>query len=535
MGKLSPDKILKQVEEEGFESVWKESTRLLPEAKRRLRLVPSKRGISHPLFDLLQKMRQSFLSLGFMEVSNLVVTEEKEVYKQYGSEAPIILDRCYYLATMPRPDIGLSKAKRQKIASLGVELTRRKIAALQEVLRAYKKGEIASEDFVERISESLGIPDGTATQILSEVFPEFTALKPQPSTLTLRSHMTSTWFPTLQALQHKLELPLKLFSVDIRFRREQREDSTHLRVHHAASCVVIDESVDVRDGERITRALLEPLGFEQFRFAQKKITSRYYAPRTEYEGYVFHPDMDDWIEIANYGVYNPIALARYGLEYPVLNVGVGVERVALVLYGETDVRSLVYPQFSAEWELTDIEIAKMVGVELEPKSEMGKKLREKIKATALEHADAMAPCEFLAYEGEVLEKPVKVYVYETDRGVKLLGPAAQNLIYVYDGNILGVPQKGMERVAIVKKARKRGISTRLSYLDAVASLAAAKVEEAVESDEEAVDIRVRIAKRPSDVNVRISDVARRYVTGKKKKIDVAGPVFIGVRAEIAES
>jgi len=93
----------------------------------------------------------------------------------------------------------------------------------------------------------------------------------------------------------------------------------------------------------------------------------------------------------------------------------------------------------------------------------------------------------------------------------------------------------MERVAIVKKAREGGISTRLSYLDAVASLAAARVEGAVESRKEEVDVRVRIAKLPSDVNIRISDVARRYITGKKRKIDIAGPVFIGVRAEIAKA
>ena len=533
MGKLSPDKILKRVEKEGFESVWKESAQLLPKATKGLKLI-RKRGISHPLFDLLQKMRQSFLSLGFMEVSNPTVVDEREVYKQYGSEAPIILDRCYYLATLPRPDIGLSTAKRQKMESHGVELTKQKTTALQSVLRDYKKGEIASDDLVERISEALEIPDSTATQVLSEVFPEFASLEPQPSTLTLRSHMTSAWFLTLQALQHRLELPMKLFSVGIRFRREQREDATHLRVHRAASCVVMDEAVDVGDGEEITKALLESLGFEQFRFVQKRVTSRYYAPGTEYEGYIFHPDMDEWIEVVNYGLYNPIALARYDLEYPVLNVGVGVERVALVLYGETDVRSLVYPQFFAEWELTDVEIAKMVGVELEPKSEMGRKIREKIKSTALEHAEAVAPCEFLAYEGEVLDKAVKVYVYETDKGARLLGPAARNLIYVYDGNVLGVPEKGMEQVPIVSEARERGISTRLSYLDAVASLAAARVGETVESGKEDMDVRVRIAKLPSDVNIKVSDVARRYITGKKKKIDVAGPVFIGVRAEIAK-
>ncbi len=75
----------------------------------------------------------------------------------------------------------------------------------------------------------------------------------------------------------------------------------------------------------------------------------------------------------------------------------------------------------------------------------------------------------------------------------------------------------------------------LSYLDAVASLAAARVEEAAESGEEEVDVRVKIAKLPSNVNVRISEVARRYIADKKRKIDVAGLVFIGVRAEIAEA
>jgi len=44
---------------------------------------------------------------------------------------------------------------------------------------------------------------------------------------------------------------------------------------------------------------------------------------------------------------------------------------------------------------------------------------------------------------------------------------------------------------------------------------------------------VRMAKRPSDINVKVSDVARRYVTSKKRKIEIGGPVFIGVRAEIA--
>lgn len=536
MGKLRPDEILKRVRKEGFERVWRESASLLPKPKRRLELVSKERGTSHPLFDLLQRMRQSFLDLGFAEVSNPVIVEDTEVYKQYGSEAPVILDRCYYLATLPRPGIGLGKAKCQKIESLGVQLTKNKCAALQGVLRDYKKGEIDSDDLVEKIAESLNIPDSTATLILSEVFPEFAALKPEPSTLTLRSHMTSAWFLTLQALQHKLELPIKLFSVDIRFRREQREDPTHLRVHYAASCVVMDEAVDVRDGEEITRAMLKPLGFERFRFVQKKVTSKYYTPGTEYEGFIFHPDMKEWIEIVNYGLYNPVALARYDLEHPVLNGGIGVERVASVMHVENDVRRLVYPQFYVERELSDTEIAEMVEVEVKPQSKLGINIGKEIKSTAFKHADASAPCEFLAYEGKLWGKNVKVYVYETDVGTKLLGPAARNHIYIYGGNILGIPESYLERVTIMrktKKAREKGVSAGFSYLDAVASLAAAKIEEATRLGRKSVKVRVRMAKHPSDVNVKVGNVARRFITSNKKKIEITGPVFIGVRAEIA--
>jgi len=534
LGKLKPDEILKRVETEGFEHVWLESPRLLPKATRRLELAFGRRGISHPLFDLLQKMRQSFLDLGFMEVSNPIIVDETEVYKQYGPEALAILDRCYYLATLPRPDIGLSKAKRQEIERRGVQLTEEKISALQRVLRGYKRGEIASDDLVEKTAEALNTSDSTSMLVLFEVFPEFADLKPEPFSLTLRSHMTSAWFLTLQALQHKLELPVKLFSVDIRFRREPKEDPTHLRTHYAASCVVMDEEVDVRDGAKITKASLKPVGFENFRFVQKKVTSKYYTPGTEYEGYLFHLGMNEWIEVVNYGLYNPIALARYDLEYPVLNVGIGLERVALALYAVNDVRELVYPQFHGEWGLSDAEIAQMVKIEAKPQSNIGIQLLKEIKSTALKHSNELAPCEFLAYEGKIMDKKVKVYVYETEAGTKLLGPAALNCIYVYDGNVLGVPEKGMKHVTILREAREKGLSVGFNYLDAITSLAAAKIEKAVKFGEKNVNVRITMVKHPSDINIKISDPARLYITSKKKEIKIEGPVFIGVRAEIVD-
>ena len=531
---IDPKAVRRRVEEEGFEAVWRESASYVPTPKKRQRITAGKRGTAHPLFDLIQRMRQSFIDLGFVEVSNPMMVDENEIYKQYGPEAPIILDRCYFLATLPRPDIGLSQIKSREIENCGVELTETKIGRLQRVLRDYKRGEIEPDDLVEKFSEALEVPDVTAILVISRVFPEFASLKPEPTTLTLRSHITTAWFLTLQAVQHRMELPIKLFNVDIRFRREQREDATHLRVHHAASCVVMDEEVDVALGEEITKYMLEPMGFEKFRFVRKKVTSKYYTPEMEYEGFIYHPGMSSWIEIVNYGLYNPIALARYDLEHPVLNVGIGVERVAMALHGEDDVRRLVYPQFYTELSLSDSEIAEMIRYNREPQTAEGKKIRDWIIAKAIEYADAQGPCEILAYDGTVLGKKVKVYLCEAEAAAKLLGAAARNQVYIYDGNIVGVPPEGVEDVKIMTEAKAKGIATKINYLDGIASLAAAEMEEAVKTDRKEVNVRIKIVNSPRDVNMRISEVVRRYVTGKRKKITITGPVFIGIRAKIAD-
>jgi len=534
MSPLNPHEILKKVEKEGFEKAWKESSSLIPRASKRLALHPERRGEPHPIYELIQKLRNRFLSLGFDEVFNPVIVDENEIYRQYGPEAPIILDRCYYLAALPRPDIGLSKSKCEEIEKLGVKLTDSKILALKGVFRDYKKGKIESDDLIEEIAEALDVSDDVATRVVSQVFPEFSSLRPKPSKLTLRSHMTSSWFLTLQALQHIADLPLKLFSVDVRFRREQREDPTHLRVHHSASCVVMDDELNIEEGERITRALLEPLGLRNFRFVKRKVTSKYYAYGMEYEGFVYNPSSGEWVEIVDYGIYNPISLARYGLEYPVLNVGLGVERLAMVLYGESDVRRLVYPQFYKELFLTDQKIAEALRFREEPVTEEGRRIRDAIIREALKHKNSVGPCRFLVYDGEILGKRVKIYIYEDEEGASLLGAAAENRIFVYDGNVIGVPLKGMDDSPLVRETREKGLCTDIKYLDGVASYAAAKIEEALRKGLEAVDVRIKMVKRLSDVNLELSKKARRFITSRKKRIMVAGPVFLGIHAEISE-
>ena len=254
----------------------------------------------------------------------------------------------------------------------------------------------------------------------------------------------------------------------------------------------------------------------------------------EYEGFIYNPASEKWIEVADYGMYSPIALARYDLDHPVLNVGIGVERLAMVLHRTEDIRTLVYPQFYAEFALSDSDIAQTIQIRVEPNTEVGREIRKGIVSEALKNADAPSPCEFLAYQGNLLNKTVIVYIYEKDRNARLLGAAARNSIFVHDGNVIGVPAEKKEHVNVFETARERGIPTGIRFVDSIASLAASRIEEAVEAGKEGTDLRVRLARRPSDINIEIGDVARRYIMSQKKKIEITGPVFVGIRAEIID-
>ncbi len=44
----------------------------------------------------------------------------------------------------------------------------------------------------------------------------------------------------------------------------------------------------------------------------------------------------------------------------------------------------------------------------------------------------------------------------------------------------------------------------------------------------------RMAKHLRDVNVNISEVTRRYIISKGKRMKVTGPVFVGISAEVVE-
>jgi len=487
-----------------FKKTWLETAQLIP---RNTKVDLKGKGTSHPLRDMIQKSREILLGLGFDEIENRTILPEADVYKEYGPEALVILDRAFYLAKLPRPDIGLSNEKISQIEEIIGEFD---VDRLREILRSYKRGEIECDDFIEVLVTKLGIEEQEATEILDRVFLELKKLSPLATDLTLRSHMTGTWYHTLSTLQDKRDFPVALFSVGLRYRNEQREDASHLRVHHSASIVIMDPAMSLEAGRRITDKILNEYGFEKVSFKTKKATANYYTSGLEQE--VFARYRGERFEIADIGMYSPISLANFGIEYPVFNAGFGVERLVMVLNSDTDIRELVYPQFYKKG-FSDKEIAGSIGCIERPYTEKGKEIARAIEETALRYKDEIGPCEFMAWEDNNLE----VRILEKEKGKKLVGPAGCNRIGVDDGVING----GLTPL---------GVSADFCILHAIAMRAGAIIEKA---DKDVV-YQVKIVRALSDINLKIPLDVREYLEGNRKELKIAGPVFTTIESRVKE-
>jgi len=510
-----------------FEGTWHQGPGVLTPAAygdRYPRLRYGK-GKAHPVFDTVRRLRETYLALGFDEAENPVIVDEQDVYRQFGPEAMAVLDRVFYLAGLPRPNVGIARDRLDAIGGiLGRPVGAEAEEGLRETLHGYKKGTIDGDDLVHAIAVVLSADDATVVRILDSVFPEFRSLAPESTRRTLRSHMTSGWFLSLSACWQHRAHPIRLFSVDRCFRREQEEGPTRLMTYHSASCVVAGEDMTNDEGRAISEALLAAFGFSDFQFRPDEKRSKYYMPGSQTEVYARHP-VKGWVEVATFGMYSPAALGEYGIGVPVMNLGLGVERLAMILHASEDVRMLSYPQFFPV-HLSDREIAFGVQLREEPRTPEGRRVALAIRETAAAHATAPGPCAFPAWEGDLGGHRVAVTVEEPESGTKLCGPACGNEIFVHQGAVLGVPDN--EKWAQV---RKEGASTGITYLEAVAMLAAARIEEAAACGR-AVTVQVKMAKLPSDINLRIADHAMRFITDSKKKVDVRGPVFLTVKSEM---
>ena len=133
----------------------------------------------------------------------------------------------------------------------------------------------------------------------------------------------------------ELQVPGKYFQIARCFRYDVI-DATHLADFNQIGGFVIEEKVNLRH----LFGLLKLFAEEFCQTEQIKITPAYF-PFTEPSAslYAKHPELG-WIELAGSGIFRPEMCTPLGVKQPVIAWGIGLERLAMIKLGITDIRQL---------------------------------------------------------------------------------------------------------------------------------------------------------------------------------------------------
>ncbi len=150
--------------------------------------------------------------------------------------------------------------------------------------------------------------------------------------LVLRTHTTAS---TIRALAAHPQPPHKAFCVGWTYRNETI-DYKHLPVFHQVDGIIIDEQASLATLLGTLGAFYAKMGFDRVRFKPA------FYPYTEpsMDVLVYMEGRDQWIEMGGSGIFRPEVTEPLGCEHPVLAWGLGVERLAMLRLGLTDLRQL---------------------------------------------------------------------------------------------------------------------------------------------------------------------------------------------------
>ena len=248
-------------------------------------------GKAHPLVDLISKIRQIFLEMGFQEIEGNFV------------------ESCFW--NMDMLFIPQDHPARE----------------MQDTLycKNPSKIKIKEKDLVDEIAkihEDGGITSSTGWG--------YSFSKDEGERPLLRTHTTVN---TIRYLYNHPEPPCKVFSIGRVFRRENI-DSTHLPEFYQIEGIIHEGDSNFRQLIGILKEFYKRMGFEKIRFRPA------YFPYTE-------PSMEvdvfwngEWMELGGSGIFRPEVTEPIGINNPVLAWGLGLERLAMLKFGLNDIRDL---------------------------------------------------------------------------------------------------------------------------------------------------------------------------------------------------
>jgi phenylalanyl-tRNA synthetase alpha chain len=154
----------------------------------------------------------------------------------------------------------------------------------------------------------------------------------QARKVVLRTHTTAA---TIRALALHPDPPLKVFCVGWTFRNETISYK-HLPVFHQVDGIVIDREANLATLLGTLGEFYRKMGFDRVKF--KPAFYPYTEPSVDVV--VYMESRQRWIEMGGSGIFRPEVTEPLGCRYPVLAWGLGIERLAMLRMGFSDIREL---------------------------------------------------------------------------------------------------------------------------------------------------------------------------------------------------
>lgn len=251
-------------------------------------------GKVHPAWQIIQRVKEIFLEMGFTEIRGPIVETAfwnfDALFQPQDHPTREMMDTFY-----------LSKPKQGKLPD--------------------------KEDVVEAVAKTH--ENGWTTGSIGWGYkwePE------EAKRLILRTHTTAV---TIRYLFEHKNPPVKVFSVD-RVYRNEKVDYKHLAEFHQIEGIIMDKDVTLRDLMGTLAEFYQKLGLKKVQFWPS------YFPYTEpsVQSTVYVPKLKTWVELCGMGIFRPEVLAPFGIKYPVLAWGGGLERLIMLELGVEDIRFL---------------------------------------------------------------------------------------------------------------------------------------------------------------------------------------------------
>ena len=248
-------------------------------------------GRIHPLREIIEEVRKIFVSMGF-----------KEIYSPYVESAFWNFDALFQPQDHPARELHDTF-----------------------YLRTPKIAKLPDKTWVENVRKTHEQGGETGSTGWHYKWDENTAKK-----TILRTHTTAT---TVRYLAQHPKPPQKVFTVSRVFRAE-KVDYTHLADFHQVDGIIISHDANLSTLFGLLKEFFARMGFKEIQLR------RGYFPYTEPSVEVFVKFNNEWLEMAGAGIFRPEVTYPFGCKTRVLAWGMGLERLAMLRLGLTDIRKI---------------------------------------------------------------------------------------------------------------------------------------------------------------------------------------------------